>query len=219
MPGGCCRKMEKPSIGRKTQFIDCREVMGLGLGGGLAQRGTLAEASPADVIVIAMSPGRRHITKPVCEITSALREAGISVSVLVLDAGSSVPSDAPSSRKGWGPIFGLSPEEFAKISKHKLAIIHLGNVRGHIVYKARAILRMVDIPAVVICQCPVDFEDFAKVGVKTRLVKPKATEEQTLGEIVEIVTDVVRGQTCPKGKLDEICGKVKSSLNLLRETK
>ncbi len=95
----------------------------------------------------------------------------------------------------------------------------MGNVRAHIVYKARAILRMVNIPAVVICQCPVDFEDFAEVGVRTRFVKPNATEEQTLGEIVEIVTDVVRGQTCPRSKLDEISGKVKSSLNLLRKTK
>jgi len=56
-------------IGRATQVVDCRESMGLAKGGGLAQRGTLSEATRPDVIAIAMSPGRRHITKPVCEMT------------------------------------------------------------------------------------------------------------------------------------------------------
>ena len=60
-------------IGRTTQVVDCRESMGLAKGGGLAQRGTLSEATKPDVIAIAMSPGRRHITKPVCEMTYGLR--------------------------------------------------------------------------------------------------------------------------------------------------
>ncbi len=49
---------------RETQVVDCRHGMGLGRGGGLAQRGTLSETGRSDVIAIAMSPGRRHITKP-----------------------------------------------------------------------------------------------------------------------------------------------------------
>ena len=63
-------------IGRATQVVDCRESMGLAKGGGLAQRGTLSEATKPDVIAIAMSPGRRHITKPVCEMTYGLRTGG-----------------------------------------------------------------------------------------------------------------------------------------------
>jgi methyl coenzyme M reductase subunit C len=78
-------------IGRQTQVVDCRESMGLAKGGGLAQRGTLSEAAQPDVIAIAMSPGRRHITKPVCEITYGLRREGIQTSVLVLEAGSGLP--------------------------------------------------------------------------------------------------------------------------------
>jgi methyl-coenzyme M reductase subunit C len=66
--------------------------MGLGKGGGLAQRGTLSEAGRPDVIAIAMSPGRRHITKPVCELTSGMRHENIQVSVLVLNAGSGIPN-------------------------------------------------------------------------------------------------------------------------------
>ena len=69
--------------------------MGMGEGGGIAQRGTFAECG-SDVLAIAMSPGRRHITKPVCEITFALREANIQTSTLVLNAGAGVPHDAPS---------------------------------------------------------------------------------------------------------------------------
>ena len=56
-------------IGRTTQVVDCRESMGLAKGGGLAQRGTLSEASRQEVLAIAMSPGRRQINTPVCEIT------------------------------------------------------------------------------------------------------------------------------------------------------
>ncbi|MCP8311150.1 MAG: hypothetical protein L6N94_06600, partial [Candidatus Methylarchaceae archaeon HK01M] len=67
------------SVGRKTQVIDCRETMGVGLGGELAQSGTISESESKEVIVLSMSPDRRHVTKPVCEITYGLREAGIEV--------------------------------------------------------------------------------------------------------------------------------------------
>ncbi len=68
-------------IGKTTHVVDCRETMGMGEGGGIAQRGTFAECG-SEVLAIAMSPGRRHITKPVCEITFALREANIQTSTL-----------------------------------------------------------------------------------------------------------------------------------------
>jgi len=76
---------------RETQVVDCRHGMGLGKGGGLAQRGTLSEAGRTDVVAVAMSPGRRHITKPVCELTYGMRKEDIQVSVLVLNSGSGEP--------------------------------------------------------------------------------------------------------------------------------
>lgn len=57
------------SIGRDVQIVDCRESMGIGEGGGLAQRGTISESESFEVVAIAMSPSKRHITKPICEIT------------------------------------------------------------------------------------------------------------------------------------------------------
>ena len=195
----------KQQIGRHLSFVECRESQGLGIGGGLAQRATISE-SGKDVVVIAMGPGRRHITKPVCEITYALREEGIDASVLVVNAGSGVPTDAPDVTTG--TRFGLNPLEVERIRQYKGALIHLGNVRNHIIYKARLILRNVDMPAIVVTQCPVDFEDFASIGVKTRDVMPDPENVGTVGRIEEIVTGVVRGVTCPQDKLDEIVSKL-----------
>ena len=195
----------KQQIGRHLSFVECRESQGLGIGGGLAQRATIAE-SGKDVVVIAMGPGRRHITKPVCEITYALREEGIDASVLVVNAGSGVPTDAPDVTTG--TRFGLDPLEVERIRQYKVALIHLGNVRNHIIYKARLILRNVNMPAIVVTQCPVDFEDFASIGVKTRDVMPDPENVGTVGRIEEIVTGVVRGVTCPQDKLDEIVSKL-----------
>ena len=195
----------KQQIGRHLSFVECRETQGLGIGGGLAQRATISE-SGKDVVVIAMGPGRRHITKPVCEITYALREEGIDASVLVVNAGSGVPTDAPDVTTG--TRFGLDPLEVERIRQYKVALIHLGNVRNHIIYKARLILRNVDMPAIVVTQCPVDFEDFASIGVKTRDVMPDPENVGTVGRIEEIVTGVVRGVTCPQDKLDEIVSKL-----------
>ena len=195
----------KQQIGRHLSFVECRESQGLGIGGGLAQRATISE-SGKDVVVIAMGPGRRHITKPVCEITYALREEGIDASVLVVNAGSGVPTDAPDVTTG--TRFGLDPLEVERIRQYKVALIHLGNVRNHNIYKARLILRNVDMPAIVVTQCPVDFEDFASIGVKTRDVMPDPENVGTVGRIEEIVTGVVRGVTCPQDKLDEIVSKL-----------
>ncbi|OPY31732.1 MAG: Methyl-coenzyme M reductase I operon protein C [Methanomassiliicoccales archaeon PtaU1.Bin124] len=196
----------KESIGRKTRFVECRESRGLGVGGSLAQRATISE-SGRQVVAVAMGPGKRHITKPVCEITYELREQGIETSVLVVNAGSGVPADAPDASTG--SIFGLDQIEVDRIQQFKLVLIHLGNVRNHIIYKARLILRNVDMPAVIVCQAPVDFEDFARIGVKTRLVMPRKDNIGTKGEIVEIITGVVRGQTISQAKLDEIVSKIK----------
>jgi methyl-coenzyme M reductase subunit C len=199
----------KDSIGRKTRFVECRESRGLGVGGSLAQRATISE-SGRQVVAIAMGPGKRHITKPVCEITYGLREEGIDTSVIVINAGSGVPADAPDASTG--SIFGLDEIEVARIMQFKLALIHLGNVRNHIIYKARLILRNVDMPAVVVCQAPVDFEDFARIGVKTRQVMPKEENIGTKGTIMDIVTGVVRGTTISQAKLDEIVSKVKKNM-------
>ena len=195
----------KQQIGRHLSFVECRDAQGLGVGGGLAQRATISE-SGRDVCVVAMGPGRRHITKPVCEITYALREEGIDASVLVVNAGSGVPADAPDTTTG--TRFGLDPIEVERLRQFKVVLIHLGNVRNHIIYKARLILRNVDLPAIVITQCPVDFEDFAAIGVKTRDVMPAPEDVATRGTIMEIVTGVVRGVTCPQDKLDEIASKI-----------
>jgi len=194
-------------IGKCTHVVDCRETMGMGEGGGIAQRGTFAQCG-SEVLAVAMSPGRRHITKPVCEITFALREANIMTSTLVLNAGAGVPQDAPTA--GAGSLFGLTEQEIEQMKRHKLLVIHLGGVKHHIIYKARLILRNVDRPAIVICEYPVDFEDFARIGVKTRVVMPE--EPKTKGTIVDIISGVIRGETCPQEKLDEIIRKVKLAL-------
>ncbi|HNS24530.1 MAG: methyl-coenzyme M reductase I operon protein C [Euryarchaeota archaeon] len=194
-------------IGKCTHVVDCRETMGMGEGGGIAQRGTFAECGN-EVLAIAMSPGRRHITKPVCEITFALREANILTSTLVLNAGAGVPQDAPTA--GAGSLMGLTVKEEEQIKRFKVIVVHLGGVKHHITYKARLILRHVDRPCVIICEYPVDFEDFAKIGVKTKAVMPE--EPNTKGEIVDIVSGVIRGETCPQEKLDEIIKKVRLAL-------
>ena len=198
----------KQRIGRYLSFVECRESMGLGAGGALAQRATISE-SGRDVVAIAMGPGRRHITKPVCEITYALREEGIDTSVLVVNAGSGVPADSPDLTVS---CFGLDPIEVERIQQFKNALIHLGNVRNHIIYKARLILRNVNIPAIIVSQAPVDFEDFASIGIKTRVVMPPEDKVATQGEIREVVNGIVRGVSTSQEKLDEIVSKVRSML-------
>ncbi len=195
----------KQRIGRHLSFVECRESMGMGQGGGLAQRATISE-SGKDVVAIAMGPGRRHITKPVCEITYALREEGIDTSVLVLNAGAGVPADAPDITHG--QCMGLDPIEVERIQQFKVALIHLGNVRSHIIWKARLILRNVNIPAILVTQCPIDYEDLAAIGVKTKYVMPDDENINSKGCVEEIVTGVIRGVSCPQEKLDEIVSKV-----------
>jgi len=194
-------------MGRVTQVVDCREAMGMGKGGGIAQRGTISECRYPDVIVVGMSPGRRHVTKPVCDITSALRQQGIeySVSTLVLNAGSGVPPDAPHIAGGvLGAYFGLTEKEVEQIEKHRIAILHHGNVRSHVVHKVRFILQACDIRAIVVSQSPVDFEDFAKEGVKTALVMPPPDKIKTRGTVMAIISGVTRGQTPTREKMADV---------------
>jgi methyl-coenzyme M reductase subunit C len=193
-------------LGRKCRVVDCRETAGLGLGGGLAQRGTLAEAAEPDLVVLSMGPSPRHITKPVCEITYGLREAGFNVSVLVLRAGIGPPEELMDQVVG-AAYSSLSPEEEEQIRRHKLALIHVGNVPRHFIPKVRVFLRNVEIPAIVVSQAPVTLQDFAAGGVRTREFEPEVPE--TKGTVVEVITGVIRGQTCPQEKLDEIVGKVR----------
>jgi len=199
-------------IGRITQVVDCRESMGMGKGGGIAQRGTISECRSPDVIVVGMSPGRRHVTKPVCDITSGLRREGIefSVSTLVLNAGSGVPPDAPEvAGSVMGSYFGIEPKEIEQIEQHRVAILHHGNVRSHVVHKVRFILQYCDVAAVVVCQAPIDFEDLARVGVRTSVVMPPEDRVKTTGEVRGIVTGVTRGQTPSREKLSEVISTVK----------
>jgi methyl-coenzyme M reductase subunit C len=194
-------------MGRVTQVVDCREAMGTGKGGGIAQRGTISETRYPDVIVVGMSPGRRHVTKPVCDITSALRQQGIeySISTIVLSAGSGVPPDAPNIGGAvLGATFGLTEKEVRQIEKHKVAILHHGNVRSHVVHKVRYILAACDVQAVVVSQAPVDFEDFAKEGVKTAIVMPPPDKVRTKGTVMAIISGVTRGQTPRREKMAEV---------------
>lgn len=198
-------------IGRVTQVVDCRESMGMGKGGGLAQRGTISECRYPDVIVVGMSPGRRHVTKPVCDITSGLRREGVefSVSTLVLNAGSGVPPDAPKiAGSVLGAYFGLNEKEISQIEQHRVAILHHGNVRSHVVEKVRYILQYCDIDAVLVSQAPVDYEDLAKAGVKTAYVMPDEKNTRTKGKVVAIVSGITRGQTPTRENLAEVISAV-----------
>ncbi|MDQ1252783.1 MAG: methyl-coenzyme reductase subunit [Euryarchaeota archaeon] len=201
-------------IDRETQVVDCRCGGGLGRGGGLAQRGTLAEAGHADVVAVAMSPGQRHITKPVCEITYGMRKENIQVSVLVLYSGSGIPES--------GLITGsflLSPVEVAQIEMHKLAVIHFGNIKDHVLRKTREILSKANIPAIIVSQIPVDFEDFAEAGIKTRLVMPREENIRTKGIVMDMINGVTRGDYCPREKLNLIVKTVKTTLDQLEDHK
>ena len=122
-----------------------------------------------DVIVVGMSPGRRHVTNR-CAIRPGLRQQGVeySISTLVLYAGSGVPPRRTEIPGGvLGASMGLTDKEIAQIEKHKVAILHHGNVLSHVVQKVRFILQACDVKAVVVSQCPIDYEDLAKEGVKT----------------------------------------------------
>ena len=195
---------------RNTQVVDCRLGVSHGKGGSLARAGTLSQAGKLDVVVVAMGSGRRHVTKPICEITFAIRKENIQTGVLVLYAGTGYPES------GTMGSFGIDPKEVDQINMHKMAIIHFGNVRNHFVKKARDIFSGVRIPAIIITQALVDFEDFAKVGIKTRNVKPRKEDQLSDGVIMNLVNGVSRGDAASREKLSEIIVKVKETLGQIQ---
>jgi len=71
-------------------------------------------------------------------------------------------------------------------------------------------LTKVAIPAIILCQSPIDFKDFEQIGVSTR-----NEAGETPGKVVGIVTDIVRNADVPQEKLDEIVSKVKMCLREL----
>ena len=68
--------------------------------------------------------------------------------------------------------------------------------------KTREILSQANIPAIVVSQIPVDFEDFAEAGIKTRLVMPRDENIRTKGIVMDMVSGVTRGDSCPRDKLN-----------------
>jgi methyl-coenzyme M reductase subunit C len=56
----------------------------------------------------------------------------------------------------------------------------------------------------VVSQAPIDYEDLAKVGVKTSVVMPPADKVVTKGTVVAIVSGVTRGQTPTREKMAEV---------------
>ncbi len=192
-------------VGRRTHVVECRSSSGGARGGDLAFPGTTSEAEHPDIIVVAMSSSSRHITRPVCQITYALREAGFEVSVIVLAAGSGTPGDsAPTNTLGTS-IMSVTPSEMAQIARHRLAIIHVGNVPSHFIPKIRELLREVDVPALVISQARIDMDDLLANGIRTGEREPERAE--TAGRVVDLVNGVVRGQRCSSAKIGEIISK------------
>jgi len=86
----------------------------------------------------------------------------------------------------------------------------MGNVNSHIVLKTKKILKYVNIPAVIACEYPIDYEDFAKAGIKTKFVKPKVPE--TEGTVVAIVSGITRGETCSRNVLNELVKEIRKVL-------
>jgi methyl-coenzyme M reductase subunit C len=148
-----------------------------------------------------------------------LRREGVefSVSTLVLNAGSGLPSDSPKVGGAvLGAYFGLTEKEIQQIEKHKVAILHHGNVRSHVVQKVRFILEHVNIPAIVISQAPVDYEDLAKEGVKTAYVLPPPEKVKTKGMVMAIISGVTRGQTPTRENLTNV---IRAVMKVMKTTK
>jgi methyl-coenzyme M reductase subunit C len=72
----------------------------------------------------------------------------------------------------------------------------------------RFILAACDVKAVVVSQSPVDYEDFAREGVKTAMVMPPADKILTKGTVMAIVSGVTRGQTPTREKMAEVISSV-----------
>ena len=192
---------------RNTQVVDCRLGISHGKGGSLARAGTLSQAGKLDVVVVAMGSGRRHVTKPICEITYAIRRENIQTGVLVLYAGTGYPDS------GTMGSFGIDPKEIDQINMHKMAIIHFGNVRNHFVKKARDILSGVRIPAVITVQA------LATLKISLKRIKPATLNPEKRSDfmlIMNLVNGVSRGDAASREKLSEIIVKVKETLGQIQ---
>jgi methyl-coenzyme M reductase subunit C len=77
-----------------------------------------------------------------------------------------------------------------------------------VVHKVRYILERCDIPAIVVSQAPIDFEDLAKEGVKTSVVMPPPEMVKTKGTVVAIIPRVTRGQTPTRENIAEVISAV-----------
>ena len=130
-----------------------------------------------DVIVVGMSPDAAMSQSRVrYHLGAEAAGCRIQHQGTVLNAGQRRPSVRPQYCRGGviGAYFGLTEKEVTQIEKHKVAILHHGNVRSHVVAKVRYILEACDVKAIVVSQSPIDYEDLAKEGVKTAVVMPPA---------------------------------------------
>ena len=59
-----------------------------------------------------------------------------------------------------------------------------------------------------VCQAPIDYEDFAKEGVKTAFVMPTEENVRTKGTVMAIVSGITRGQTPAREKISEVIHEV-----------
>jgi methyl-coenzyme M reductase subunit C len=201
-------------MGRRTHIVECRATSGTAIGGNLAFPGTFSEAQQPDIIVVAMSPSPRHITKPVCQITYSLRGAGLEVSVLVLSAGTGTSSETAPRNSLGASLMELSDLEVHQIKRHRIAIIHVGNVPFHFIPKIKLILSRVDTSAIILSQAVLNFEDLVANGIRVDI--PFDRDWETEGRVVDLVNGIVRGQRCPQGKIDEIVFKTRKALKSIR---
>jgi methyl-coenzyme M reductase subunit C len=203
--------LKQPSrMGRRTHIVECRATGGTAIGGNLAFPGTLSEAQEPDIVVVAMSPSPRHITKPVCQITYSLRGAGLEVSVLVLSAGTGTSSETAPRNSLGASLMELSDLEVHQIERHRMALIHVGNVPSHFIPKIKSILLRVETSAVILSQAEVEMEDLVLNGIKVTGQVDGVWE--TEGIVVDLVNGIVRGQRCSQAKIDEIILKTRKAL-------
>ncbi|MHC1636230.1 MAG: methyl-coenzyme M reductase family protein [Candidatus Methanospirareceae archaeon] len=199
-------------VGRKHIYINCRAEYSGSLGYGLARGGTASRAHEEDLLAVAMDPSERHIPFPVCDITQRLRLAGIRASTLILKDGAGVPIGI-ADRIVKSTTFVINDDELEYIKRAKILLFHHGNVAKHIAYKQLYILRKVEKPSIVVCQCPIDYEDLAKEGIDTDVVKPLPEDKRTKGKVIGIVTEVIRGLMCPVEKIEEIVEIIRNAIN------
>lgn len=197
-----------PYFGRRSHYVDCRPEAGGGLAYGIAKPGTISMTRGEDALIVSMIDDEKHIPRPVCEIARELRRQGIKTGVQVLGHGGGTPPVGEIPHAAKGRYFILGDRETDQMNGSKVLIFHMGNVKFHVLHKTKVLLQKIRTKSIVICQYLLDYEDFAKVGVKTRLVRPVEQSTETLGELVGLVTGVMIGQTCPQEKIEQLIGQI-----------